>query len=248
MKYLFYFFLVTTFTANAQIDTILQLGDDAISIGIDENNYHTIESEVKRMVSNGAAKRVSLLTVNSNIDSLPFFIFEFTEIKELHINSTGIISLEASFNKFRHLIQLRINSPLCSISDKIIFDSIENLHIAKYSSMIFPKVICSWTQLREVDIQGSLFRRIPKEIDNLQNLLVINFSDNKLNQLPDEIGALKHLEVLSIGDNDLKTLPNSICRLTKLRELYILNNPKLKITETQRECIKSLPVFRTLFE
>ena len=67
---------------------------------------------------------------------------------------------------------------------------------------------------------------LPKEIGQLQNLILIDLRDNKLTKLPKEIGRLKNLTNLKVESNRLSELPKEIGKLKKLTELYVSSSKK----------------------
>jgi Leucine-rich repeat (LRR) protein len=64
------------------------------------------------------------------------------------------------------------------------------------------------------------FKNIPKNIGNL-----INLKGNKLEILPNNIGKLIKLKKFSISGNKLKILPRQIGNLINLKYFWIYDNP-----------------------
>ena len=66
---------------------------------------------------------------------------------------------------------------------------------------------------------------LPKEIGNLNNLIVLEIECPNLNELPKEIGNLNNLGSLTIECPNLKELPKEIWNLSKFEvEFDIKNN------------------------
>jgi len=233
----------------AQIDTSAYVTSPGhISITLTNSNYHEVKNQVLKFKEKQLHYRVFLIDLVGSYDSIPEFISTFSNLKDLFINSSKKIDLDEKLNKLENLLSIRIIIELSSISTSLLLTKIEYFHVAIYTGNKFPEAICNWINLKDLDFQGGNFSTLPKDIGNLKKIKVINLSDNKIKTLPTEIGKLEKLEVLSVDGNCLTSIPNSICNLQNLRELYILHNPKLKLTGNQIKCIKALPKFENLFD
>lgn len=83
-----------------------------------------------------------------------------------------------------------------------------------------------------LNLMGTKFTKIPKEVANLLNLT----------ELPTEITALQNLTVLHIDDNNLTSIPD-LDALEKLKVLNFANNPQLKKLPESLAKIKNLRIF-----
>ncbi|MCR4555928.1 MAG: leucine-rich repeat domain-containing protein, partial [Alphaproteobacteria bacterium] len=84
--------------------------------------------------------------------------------------------------------------------------------------------------LEEISLNGWNLAcvRLPREIENLQNLRVLSITNCGLHQLPESIGNLQNLRVLSITNCGLHQLPESIGNLRNLQHLELRNEHHLK--------------------
>lgn len=107
----------------------------------------------------------------------------------------------------------------------------------------FPIEVCSFTNLRYLNLFGHLFKTIPPEIGNLQKLdTLILEANSDLEQLPKEFGNL-NLKYLNIQNANLRHFPIEICQLDSLEYLDIMKN---QITEVPSE-IGQLKNLKTLY-
>ncbi|XP_043923218.1 leucine-rich repeat-containing protein 30-like [Protopterus annectens] len=66
--------------------------------------------------------------------------------------------------------------------------------------------------------------KVPREIGQLRNLVVLIMDTNELQQIPPEVGALENLQKLTLSNNCLSLLPQEFVRLQKLHSLHLANN------------------------
>lgn len=81
------------------------------------------------------------------------------------------------------------------------------------------------SRLRELYLDHNKITSVPREINNLRELMVLSLHDNLLEVLPDEIGELRNLLELRLDRNRLSSLPDSICLCKSLTLLHIDGNP-----------------------
>ena len=107
--------------------------------------------------------------------------------------------------------------------------SIKEIYLDQYNEDEYlqdaiPKNIENLKNLEVLDIRSSSIISIPKSFGNLENLRVLNLNGNCISSLPEEFGNLKNLEELGMAYNRLKSLPKSIGNLTNLKILDMSNN------------------------
>lgn len=134
------------------------------------------------------------------------------------------------------------------------FSQLEELHLVGNHFESFPMPICELKNVKKLYMDNCTLTKIPKEIENMSSLAVVDLSYNslgdpdslpkelfhlpnikdlylidcQLNELPPEIGELKNLEGLRIGKNNLTSLPDKLFNLVNLRKLSAERN---KISE-----------------
>ena len=92
-------------------------------------------------------------------------------------------------------------------------------------------------KIYKLDLSYQKLEKLPKEIENLNNLQRLSLWRNHLKALPREIGKLNNLQRLELGGNQLKALPKEIGNLKNLKKLYLRNN---KLSEKEKEKVKKL--------
>jgi hypothetical protein len=81
----------------------------------------------------------------------------------------------------------------------------------------------------KIFLSSNSLTRVPGEIFNLENLVVLSLRNNELEELPGAIGKLDRLHELNVSNNRLRCLPYELLALlegpTELRMLHIHPNP-----------------------
>jgi Leucine-rich repeat (LRR) protein len=115
--------------------------------------------------------------------------------------------------------------------DFTMFKNLENVKLSINLLTKIPKSIFKLKKLKKLFIRGlpymefcfeapySYIKKIPKEIKNLQNLLVLDLSSQELSSLPSEFKELTNLKELYLSDNMFKEFPIEICSLINLEIL-----------------------------
>lgn len=83
-------------------------------------------------------------------------------------------------------------------------------------------VLTSYAQ--QLDLSNNQITEIPRRIDTLWSLQILNLSNNNLTILPKEIGNLINLHTLDLSSNNLTCIPDEICDLTNLQTIYLFSN------------------------
>jgi hypothetical protein len=84
--------------------------------------------------------------------------------------------------------------------------------------------LIEFPNLQTLQINQTLVSIIPRSIENLQNLIILDLTGNRINYISDRIGNLRNLQGLYLGNNRIRTLPETIGNLTSLTDLDISNN------------------------
>lgn len=109
-------------------------------------------------------------------------------------------------------------------------------------------------ELQVLDASHNNIKKLPNNINLLENLNILNLSHNKLKDLPDSFSLLRNMKELYLSNNKFSKVPPVLCALPKLRVLslkdnYITSIPKeisslhhsLQRLELDYEQIKNLP-------
>jgi Leucine-rich repeat (LRR) protein len=227
-----------------QIDTSF----NNIVITLAKMNEQEIKESIKKMAQNNITDQYTSMELSGEVDSIPDFICEFPNIKDLFINPFRGLKLSNNLNCLKKLTTLRVWTEIKMIPDSLKLTNLTIFEVNLYSAKEFPIALTNWENLEQVKFEYSNFTAVPKQISKLRNLEVLSIGNDKIKILPKEIGYLSALRVLSLGTKGLETLPVTVCNLKKLRELYIVGCTKLKLTKSQLNCIKGLPEFETLYK
>ena len=122
------------------------------------------------------------------------------------------------------------------------------LMLMNKSLTILPKSINQLRFLHVLDLRMNQLTDLPESIGQLEYLDELSLQNNALKSLPESIGKLTNLRVLNLENNNLNTLPNSICNLSCLIEL---SNNKIAsigkvILETCKLDLTGNPIVDTL--
>ncbi|XP_042312569.1 leucine-rich repeat-containing protein 20 isoform X6 [Sceloporus undulatus] len=69
------------------------------------------------------------------------------------------------------------------------------------------KFITTFSQLRELNLEGNYIHRLPEEVRTLSHLRLINLSRNKFQQFPEQLTSLQALETINLEENEIAALP-----------------------------------------
>lgn len=113
--------------------------------------------------------------------------------------------------------------------------------ITKSNIIKIQPLISDLKNLREIILKNHSIEVIPEEIENLHNIIRLNFSSNYLTSIP-ELKLLRNtLEMLSLSDNYITIFPINILKFKKLEELNLSSNEIVDIPIGIKE-ISSLKV------
>ncbi|XP_043912828.1 leucine-rich repeat-containing protein 20 isoform X2 [Protopterus annectens] len=88
------------------------------------------------------------------------------------------------------------------------------------------KFITTFTQLRELNLEGNYFRHLPEDIVTLEHLTNINLARNKFKEFPDQLTHLQSLETINLEANEIVELPiEKLILMPSLKHLNLKGNP-----------------------
>jgi Leucine-rich repeat (LRR) protein len=90
-------------------------------------------------------------------------------------------------------------------------------------------------KVTKLDLASNGLTEVPKGLERLTQLKVLNLYDNKLTNVKG-LENLTKLEYLALEDNQLTDVPKELEKLTQLKELYLSDNPDL--TKAQIDQLK----------
>ncbi|XP_075466877.1 leucine-rich repeat-containing protein 20 isoform X3 [Ascaphus truei] len=106
---------------------------------------------------------------------------------------------------------------MSNVAQDIHFITLANNELKSLTSKFFT----SFTQLRELNLEGNNLRELPKDISTLMHLKSINLSRNKFQEFPEKLLNVNTLESINLEDNQIKDVP--VEKLTSMPSLRCVN-------------------------
>ncbi len=109
---------------------------------------------------------------------------------------------------------------------KTVFENknLKKLVLIRCKSQIDFDEVFKLKNLKMLDLSFNKLKKIPKNINNLENLVYLNISNNyDLTEIPDELGQLVKLKELNVSDTNLSVVQNDFCKLINLKYLNLSN-------------------------
>lgn len=97
-----------------------------------------------------------------------------------------------------------------------------------------PKHIELLGQLEVINAANNKINKLPATLGNMSNIKELLLSDNNLSQIPANIVHLHQLERLNLADNLFTEIPQEVYHLPKLKQLIVTNN-LFKTTEEEKD-------------
>ncbi|GFP86325.1 probable LRR receptor-like serine/threonine-protein kinase at3g47570 [Phtheirospermum japonicum] len=157
-------------------------------------------------------------------------------------NTTTLKVLALSGNKLKESSDMRFVTSLTTCRYLNVLSMAENpLHGIIPKSIGNLSTSLQYVYFKSCDLRG----RVPDEIGNLSNLMVLSFRGNQLNGLfPKSLRNLQSLQGLSFSGNEISgAIPNIICELGNLNVLYLSDN---RISGAIPDCIENISTLSTL--
>ncbi|EMS14851.1 serine-threonine protein kinase, putative [Entamoeba histolytica HM-3:IMSS] len=118
-----------------------------------------------------------------------------------------------------------------------------------YNPKINTNQVLQLNKLKTLKMSYCNKTRIPNLISTMTNLTLLDFSYNIMKGLPLDLFNLTNLSILDVSHNNLQYLSQLHTKLIQLQTLKIDGNSDIKIPQTQKDHIKSIPQIQTtIFE
>ncbi|XVE90412.1 hypothetical protein DITRI_Ditri20bG0075800 [Diplodiscus trichospermus] len=161
-------------------------------------------------------------TVNSSKQKIP------QGVRHLYIDSLDLVGKNPS--KFLDIDKLCHLRTFCFI----------NMEEGPHSESILKKCFSRFKKLRVLDLQGSSFEVLPRNLGSLKHLRYLDLNHNSnIKKLPSSICKLQRLETLLVGCKGIEELPKDMRCMISLRLLAISTKQKL-LSENGFEHLKAL--------
>ncbi|XP_056326118.1 leucine-rich repeat-containing protein 20 isoform X1 [Danio aesculapii] len=113
---------------------------------------------------------------------------------------------------------------------KMIRSCSENIHKISLADnqikALSNKFFLTFTQLRELDLQGNVLTLLPDAIGEAQHLQIINISRNNLSVFPERLTDVKSLKQISVEENQITELPmQKLSLMPALECVNVRGNP-----------------------
>ncbi|KAM3859214.1 leucine-rich repeat-containing protein 20-like [Diretmus argenteus] len=130
------------------------------------------------------------------------------------------------------------NCKLISFPDgvfKVLRSVSENIHIITLADnemkSISGKFFATFTQLRELDVQGNVLTKLPDAVGEMEHLTSINLANNKFSIFPAKLTEIPTLERINLEGNFITEIPMEILSaMPALKWINIKWNPLDKDT------------------
>jgi Leucine-rich repeat (LRR) protein len=230
--------MATCYTQTRYIIQKIDNGYDILVIISNSNKQN--ELLIDSILQDPLYSKCISMNIAGDFEKLPnnFQKLPFENIKNLQIQSKSPFVINSLFNYFLNLESLLCFSKIKRIDENVVFSKVTSIWFQYADLTEFPKAICNWTSLKNIDIQSCSFSVIPKEIGALQNLERLNFSNDKIKELPYEFYSLKKLKSIGLSDNKLQDISFEICNFENLEFICWDNNKNLKLDKKVYECLK----------
>uniref|UniRef100_A0A1W7RG82 Leucine-rich repeat-containing protein 20-like protein n=1 Tax=Agkistrodon contortrix contortrix TaxID=8713 RepID=A0A1W7RG82_AGKCO len=106
------------------------------------------------------------------------------------------------------------------------------------------KFIITFSQLRELNLEGNYIHHLPEEVRTLLHLRIINLSRNKFHIFPDQLTSLQALEMINLEENEITDVP--VEKLASMESLQCVNLKSNPLNEEVRVIAKPLIKFDLL--
>ncbi|KRX70595.1 Leucine-rich repeat-containing protein 47 [Trichinella sp. T6] len=164
-------------------------------------------SEIPNEIGN-ACSLINLVLRNNKLTSLPDCIGQLKRLKNLDLSWNKLTSVPSTLVNCSQLQLLNVSGN-CLTKLDIQFDQLSWLiHVdASHNQLLeFPNTICSsgLIHLTEILLKSNKIEIIPKELEKLPMLKVLDLSENQIKHVPRELSSCSKLRELLLNDNPLK--------------------------------------------
>uniref|UniRef100_A0A3Q2PEN6 Leucine rich repeat containing 20 n=1 Tax=Fundulus heteroclitus TaxID=8078 RepID=A0A3Q2PEN6_FUNHE len=131
------------------------------------------------------------------------------------------------------------NCQLISFPDgvfKVLRTVSENIRIITLAEnkikAISSKFFSTFTQLRELDLQGNILTKLPEEVADMEHMTSINLANNSFAVFPEKLTEIATLERIDLEGNSITELPlEKLSAMPALKWLNVKSNPLSSSTQ-----------------
>ncbi|XP_071379543.1 leucine-rich repeat-containing protein 20 [Centroberyx affinis] len=113
---------------------------------------------------------------------------------------------------------------------KVLRSVSENIHVITLADnemkAISSKFFTTFTQLRELELQGNVLTKLPDSVGEMEHLTSINLANNKFTVFPEKLAEIPTLERINLEGNCITEIPmEKLSAMPALKWLNIKSNP-----------------------
>ncbi|XP_047232003.1 leucine-rich repeat-containing protein 20 isoform X2 [Girardinichthys multiradiatus] len=91
---------------------------------------------------------------------------------------------------------------------------------------ISSKFFSTFTQLRELDLQGNILTKLPDQVGEMEHMTSINLANNSFSIFPEKLTEIATLERIDLEGNNITELPlERLSTMPALKWLNVKSNP-----------------------
>ncbi|KAM4715330.1 leucine-rich repeat-containing protein 20 isoform 1-T2 [Anableps anableps] len=110
---------------------------------------------------------------------------------------------------------------------RTVSENIRNITLADNKmKALSSKFFSTFTQLRELDLQGNIFTKLPDEVGEMEHMTCINLANNSFSIFPEKLTEIATLERIDLEGNSITELPlEKLSAMPALKWLNVKSNP-----------------------
>ncbi|MFK7750687.1 MAG: hypothetical protein AB8B65_20010 [Kordia sp.] len=169
---------------------------------------------------------------------LPKILLKFKNLQIVNLSSNRFTDIEKTIEDLSQLPNLRVlllnNCGITQLPKNIqLLDQLLILSMRRNSFEKLPESIGALRNLKLLDVSNNRkLTALPKSIQNLQCLQVLDISQIKLTHLPAEVARCSQLVILEANRSHIETLPENFGDLINLRNLSMYINELEKLPQS----------------
>ncbi|KAM6964169.1 leucine-rich repeat-containing protein 20 isoform 1-T2 [Tautogolabrus adspersus] len=108
------------------------------------------------------------------------------------------------------------------------------------------KVFSTFTELRELDLQGNVLTKLPDNVGEMEHLTSINLANNSFSVFPDKLTEIATLERINLEGNSISEIPvEKLFNMSALKWLNMKSNPLDSNTQSALQSCNSFDILMT---